>query len=94
MKSKQIQLFISGKVQGVGFRYSTQQEARKLGIVGWVRNTADERVEVLAAGPENQIETFLAWCRKGPASAKVERLDVVAEAHVESPAYSRFEIHR
>ena len=68
-------LKISGRVQGVGFRWAAQDEATRLGITGWVRNSDDGGVEVVAEGDEAQIERFVAWCRKGPPGARVHDLD-------------------
>ena len=72
-------LFISGIVQGVSFRASTQGEARKLGVKGWVRNLADGRVEAVLEGPREKVEELLRWCHRGPAAAKVEKVDATWE---------------
>lgn len=73
-------LRIHGRVQGVWYRASAQEEAVRLGLRGWVRNRADGSVEALAAGPEALVETFIAWARRGPPKAHVERIDIsVAE---------------
>jgi acylphosphatase len=65
-------LYISGRVQGVGFRASTEGEARRIGrLVGWVKNLPDGRVEAVIQGPRDQVEKLVQWCRKGPASAEV-----------------------
>jgi len=69
-------LFISGVVQGVSYRASTQEQARRRGIVGWVKNLEDGRVEALAQGSKDQMTELLEWCRKGPPAAKVEKVDV------------------
>jgi acylphosphatase len=66
-----------GGVQGVGYRYSTRHKARELGLAGWVRNLADGSVEVEACGAIEVVEALIAWCRKGPANARVK--DVVVE---------------
>lgn len=70
-------LLISGVVQGVGFRWSARREAERLGVRGWVRNRRDGRVEALVAGDPDAVAGFVAWCRQGPPSARV---DDVAEA--------------
>ena len=72
-------LFVSGVVQGVSFRASTQEQARRRGIVGWVRNLDDGRVEAVAQGSKDRMTELVAWCRKGPPAAKVEKLDVTWE---------------
>lgn len=72
-------LHISGIVQGVSFRASTQTEARKLGVTGWVKNLADGRVEAVLQGPKEKVEELIRWCRKGPPAAKVDKVEVVWE---------------
>jgi len=71
-----VRLFISGVVQGVSYRASTQEQARQRGIVGWVKNLEDGRVEALVQGSKDKVTELLAWCRKGPPAAKVEKVDV------------------
>ncbi len=68
---------ISGKVQGVGFRAYTQRAARTLGLVGWVRNLSDGRVEVLVLGLKSKKDEFEALLRIGPPNAKIERIESV-----------------
>ena len=63
---------IRGVVQGVGFRHSTCREARRLGLLGWVRNRADGSVEAVAVGDERQLDALLRWVRRGPPAAIVE----------------------
>ena len=69
-------VYVSGLVQGVYFRYSTREEARKLGIRGWVRNTDDERVEAVLEGPRAAVEQIITWCHQGPPGARVEDVAV------------------
>jgi len=69
-------LIITGLVQGVWYRASARDEARSLGLVGWVRNTHDGSVEAVAEGPKENIEKFIAWCRKGPPHARVQNIEV------------------
>jgi len=57
---KQAHLFYSGSVQGVGFRYTAQDIARSLGVCGWVKNTQDGRVEIIAEGKEESLDIFMA----------------------------------
>lgn len=68
---KSISCFVSGGVQGVCFRMSTSQQAKILGLTGWVRNLEDGRVEVLASGETQLIEQFQQWLSHGPSMAKV-----------------------
>lgn len=70
-------LFVSGRVQGVGYRYSAVGAARRIGgLTGWVRNLDDGRVEAVAEGPREKLEELIAWCRVGPPSARVEGVEV------------------
>jgi len=72
-------LVVTGRVQGVAFRAATVDEARRLGLAGWVRNLADGRVEALAEGDRPAVEAFVAWCRRGPRLARVDDLQVTWE---------------
>jgi acylphosphatase len=63
---------VTGRVQGVGFRYSCCHEARRLGISGWVRNNMDGDVEVWAEGAGEKLDAFLVWLRQGPPGARVD----------------------
>ena len=72
-KQPVLHLLIEGQVQGVGFRYSTQRQARSLNLCGWVRNRSDGRVELVAQGAPEDINTFLSWCQSGPRYAQVSR---------------------
>ncbi len=71
-------LVISGRVQGVGFRYSLADEARALGLRGWVRNCRNGDVEAIVSGPEHGIEVIIAWAHRGPPTAKVSKVSVEA----------------
>lgn len=68
---------VHGRVQGVYFRASTQDQARRLGVQGWVRNRSDGTVELVAEGPQASLEALLAWARRGPPMAEVAELEVV-----------------
>lgn len=76
---------ISGRVQGVGFRYSTLSQAHALGVNGWVRNLWDGRVEVLAWGTPDQMAAFEAWCRQGPLHAHVTAVNAM-DSQPDTPA--------
>ena len=81
---------IDGRVQGVGFRWFTHDTAAREGIHGWVRNLADGRVEVMAEGEAAAVDRLEAAIRRGPASARVERVDV--EDHAPAGRVTGFEI--
>lgn len=76
---KSIQLMISGKVQGVGFRYFCNQKARQLDVSGFVSNRADGSVYAEAEGSEESLSAFVEYCKKGPAASRVVRLDVLPQ---------------
>ncbi len=71
----QLHAYIRGRVQGVSFRYYTFQTAQNLHLTGWVRNLWDGRVEILAEGELDNLNSFLRWLRKGPSSAVVRDVD-------------------
>ena len=73
---------VAGRVQGVWFRESCRDQAQAAGVAGLVRNLADGRVEVVLEGPPGAVDGVLAWCRRGPRRARVDRVDVVDEAPV------------
>jgi acylphosphatase len=76
MMKKTIHAYISGQVQGVCFRMYTQQQARILGLTGWVKNLPDGRVEIMASGEAEQLKTLQDWLQKGPEMAKVLNVDI------------------
>ncbi|WP_100447286.1 acylphosphatase [Glycomyces xiaoerkulensis] len=69
-------VLVRGAVQGVFFRRTCVREAESCGAVGWVRNRLDGTVEAVFEGPEGAVEPMVAWCRRGPPGALVERVDV------------------
>ncbi len=71
-----VRVTISGRVQGVGYRAWTQIEATLRGVRGWVRNRSNGDVEALFAGPPDAVEALCAACWRGPAHARVDKVDV------------------
>lgn len=63
---KRLKIRVMGKVQGVFYRVSTQEEALGLGLTGYVKNDYDGSVLIEAEGPSDQLELLLSWCRQGP----------------------------
>ncbi len=72
-------VWVSGRVQGVWFRQSCADAARVAGVGGWVRNTADGRVEAVFEGDDGAVAGMVSWCRRGPVRAVVTDVDVVRE---------------
>jgi acylphosphatase len=70
-----VRVVIRGRVQGVGYRAWTQDEARERGIEGWVRNRRDGAVEALFAGGENDVRAMIEACRQGPPGARIDAID-------------------
>jgi acylphosphatase len=66
---------VSGRVQGVGFRFFAEEAARVEGLTGWARNLPDGRVELLAEGDREAVERFEHKIRRGPPSARVDQVD-------------------
>jgi acylphosphatase len=69
---------VYGMVQGVYFRYNTRNVAVRLGLSGWVRNRADGSVEALFQGPQERVDAAVDWCRRGPQTARVDRIEAEA----------------
>ncbi len=70
---KMLDIRVSGRVQGVGFRACAQDRALELGLRGWVRNS-DEDVELSIAGFADEVDRMVAWCRMGPPLARVDEV--------------------
>lgn len=84
-------MIVKGKVQGVFFRASAQEAAVECGVKGWVRNTEEGDVELMATGSEEALQRFVTWCRQGPRRAVVE--DVVVERK-EEESFPSFKVIR
>lgn len=74
---------VEGRVQGVWFRGSTQQQANKLGVKGWAKNLPDGRVEVLMCGEETALDQLESWLHKGPPMARVTSVNVEEDSFQE-----------
>ena len=89
MQAKRIK--VTGKVQGVYFRASTQEQAKQLGIKGWCKNEPDGSVLIIAEGAEENLNALVEWCHHGPSNASVEK--VLVES-IEASGFEGFEIKR
>ena len=83
-----VRLVVRGRVQGVGFRYATVEQGRRLALDGWARNLPDGSVEVVAAGPADAVERLAEWCRSGPPSARVTSVDRAEIQPLPPPGFS------
>ncbi|HEU4471633.1 MAG TPA: acylphosphatase [Flavisolibacter sp.] len=86
-----VHLTVKGKVQGVFYRATAKKMADQFGVRGWVRNTAEGNVEIVASGDPGALEAFIQWCRIGPAGARVT---TVIENPAASQSFSDFIIRR
>ena len=84
-------LLISGKVQGVFFRETSQRLAEKLHINGWIKNCPDGKVEAMITGEESDVERFIEFCKAGPERAFVEKVEVSKR---ETTDFQKFEVIR
>lgn len=74
MSSKHVRIEVTGRVQGVGFRYHTQHKALELGVLGYVKNQPNGSVLIEAEGEVNMVDQFIGWCGQGPSSAAVTNI--------------------
>jgi acylphosphatase len=91
-KPKRLHAYVEGRVQGVGFRYFVLDIASGLNLSGWVRNTQDGSVEVLAEGERQSLEQLLVKLRQGPRSARV--LDVRTTWEETTGEFKRFQVRQ
>jgi len=74
-----VHIWITGRVQGVGYRLSARSEAVKSGVKGWVKNLPDGRVEAVLEGKKTAVERMIQWCHQGPEAAIVKDVQVELE---------------
>ena len=91
---KTVHILVSGRVQGVWYRGSTQKQAQQRQLRGWVRNLDDGSVEALVSGSADKVDDLVAWMRQGPAGARVDDLQIIntSVAHADLP--DGFEVRR
>ena len=75
-------VLVSGRVQGVGFRWHARAKAEELGLAGWVRNLPDGQVEAWIEGEAEALAAMVAWLERGPSAARVTSVEVVAREPV------------
>ncbi|MFW5998273.1 MAG: acylphosphatase [Bacillota bacterium] len=74
-------VYLSGRVQGVGFRASARRKAGEIGVKGWVRNLYDGRVEAVIEGNKTEVQKMVKYLRKGPSFARVEDIEIHKEKY-------------
>lgn len=96
-KMARAHLVIEGLVQGVSFRASTVEVARRNGVCGWVKNNPDGTVEAMIEGEQELVSAVIEWCRTGPSLARVKRVNVSWEPYKnefdEFTALTRYSIY-
>jgi acylphosphatase len=73
---KAVRVKVTGRVQGVSFRWYAVQEAERLGVAGWVSNEADGSVAAFVEGDDDAVDAMVAWCHQGPSYARVRHVAV------------------
>jgi acylphosphatase len=73
---RRVKIVVAGRVQGVYFRYFTENKAKELNVFGSVRNLDDGRVEIIAQADHITLEAFIRWCHKGPITARVDKVEI------------------
>ncbi len=84
-----LHLIIQGQVQGVFYRDSAKKKAQQMGITGWVKNTPEKNVEIMASGTMDQLLDFVEWCNQGPPRARV---DIIKSHKVDDQRFDDFKI--
>ena len=74
-----VRVRVRGRVQGVFFRAEARQRAESLGVAGWIRNAGDGSVEAVFEGADEQVDSLVEWCRRGPEGARVDEVEAVRE---------------
>ena len=82
MNIRRVRAIVSGKVQGVFYRKSTVDEAQQRSLSGWVKNLADGRVEFVAEGKSEAVESLIEWAKNGPPFARVSGIELFEETPI------------
>lgn len=82
MEKVRAHVIIEGRVQGVFFRYHTQEKAYELSVKGWVKNRRDGRVEAVFEGDKDKVDRLIQWCHRGPSEARVTYVKVDWEEYI------------
>ena len=85
---KRVHVFVSGDVQGVGFRWFCREMAMGERLTGFVRNLPDGRVEATFEGPDEAVDRLVTWCGHGPGAARVDHVEVRTEPPTGEPGFA------
>jgi acylphosphatase len=83
-----VHMIVSGRVQGVFYRASAKQLADELNICGWIKNTPDGNVEILATGDRSDLIQFVNWCKQGPPKADVKNVSIENKEEIDFDAFT------
>lgn len=89
---KRVKVKIHGLVQGVFYRANTRDKAKQIGVTGWVKNMPDNTVEAVFEGEADKVDEMIEWCKTGPPSAEVEKIEILENEQVEINSFKSFEI--
>ena len=81
MEKVRVHVIVEGRVQGVFFRYHTQETALSLGLKGWVKNRKDGSVEAVFEGDKGKVDQIIQWCHRGPSEARVMKVHLNWESY-------------
>lgn len=90
MTNQRVRIFVKGKVQGVFFRQALKVKAKQHGILGWVKNLTDGRVEAVLEGDIENVNILVEWCHAGPANSRVEDVEIRNENFTNE--FSKFDV--
>lgn len=86
-----VHLLVKGKVQGVFYRATAKKIADEIGVTGWIKNTPDNCVEMVASGSQHCLQRFIEWCKRGPARANVSEVKIT---ETKEETFDQFQIRR
>ena len=92
MSNTRVSVIVTGRVQGVCFRYATHRQALAIGVTGWVKNLPDGSVQTCIQGEETTVKQLLDWLHDGPPNARVDQIEIDRQEYIEE--FNGFQILR
>ena len=89
---KRCKVIVHGLVQGVGFRFYTRVEAQRLQVNGYVKNTPNDTVEIVAEGDDEKVQALVQWAKQGPPAARVSNVDLIEDVEISKMLFEVFAI--